>query len=389
MPNRESLVNVSSLAVLSSRSDASPNLDSGAVAITNKGLAVLRFEMWTLAQKADHFQMIVDQPGRHDKNGLVSDCSMSSWGDSRTCIKEPDDNDGQWTSMYLASQIFRYVVTQDARVKAQAWKHFEAMELLNKVTGIPGYAARLYAKRSDFLSKIPWYPSPIYPDLQFQGDTSSDEICGHEFIYPLVHDLLASNDDERRRAYTLIFNITNHILTHDWYLFGENHNRTTWGYWNPIQINDDSRYQDDRGINSLQILAYLIQTYGYSGDEPFLDRANLLIESYQYNVNLINQKMVAVCASDFPYAVKAFDYDQMAYLSYFNLAHAFHTIDSSTSLSAVQKARAQLLINVLWEYMEKGLDLSHNYKKMEKTPFFNFIYCYASGQVNQTRNKFN
>lgn len=23
---------------------------------------------------------------------------------------------------------------------------------------------------------------------------------------------------------------------------------------------------------------------------------------------------------------------------------------------------------------------------MEKTPFFNLIYCYASGQVNQTRN---
>ncbi|CAF1093578.1 unnamed protein product [Rotaria sp. Silwood1] len=135
MPNRESLVNVSSLAVLSRRSDASPNMGSAAVAITNKGLAVLRFEMWTLAQKAEHFQMFFDQPGRHDKNGFISDCSMSSWGDSRTCIKEPDDNDGLWTSMYLASQIFRYVVTQDARVKAQAWKHFEAMELLNKVTG--------------------------------------------------------------------------------------------------------------------------------------------------------------------------------------------------------------------------------------------------------------
>ena len=145
------------------------------------------------------------------------------------------------------------------------------------LAGIPGYPARSFAKRGDFVSKIPWYPSPVYPDLQFEGDTSSDEICGHEFVYPLVHDLLASNDDERKRAYTLIFNITNHILTHDWYLFGENHNRTTWGYWNPIQINNDSRYQEDRGINSLQILAYLLQTYGYSGDERFLDGANFFL----------------------------------------------------------------------------------------------------------------
>jgi hypothetical protein len=47
----------------------------------------------------------------------------------------PCDNDGLWTSMYLASQIFRYAVTQDSEVKAQAWRHFEATELLNLVTG--------------------------------------------------------------------------------------------------------------------------------------------------------------------------------------------------------------------------------------------------------------
>jgi hypothetical protein len=99
--------------------------------------------------------------------------------------------------------------------------------------------------------------------------------------------------------------------------------------------------------------------------------------------------MIAVCASAFEYALGAFDYDQMAYLSYFNLAHAFHTIASSTSLSGVQKARAQSLIDDLWEYMETGLDLSFNYKKMEKTTFFNFIYCYASVQVNQARNTSN
>jgi hypothetical protein len=36
--------------------------------------------------------------------------------------------------------------------------------------------------------------------------------------------------------------------------------------------------------------------------------------------------------------------------------------------------------------MKIGLDLAHNYKQMEKSPLFNFIYCYASGQINQTRN---
>ncbi len=128
-------------------------------------------------------------------------------------------------------------------------------------------------------------------------------------------------------------------------------------------------------------MAFLLQTYGYSSDQRFLDGANLLIESYQYNVNLINQKMIAVCDS-------SFDDDEMSYLSYFNLVHAFHTITSSTHLSAIQKAHAQSLIDDLWVYMKAGLDLAQNYKQMEKSPLFNFIYCYASGQVNQIRHLF-
>jgi hypothetical protein len=89
--------------------------------------------------------------------------------------------------------------------------------------------------------------------------------------------------------------------------------------------------------------------------------------------------MIAVCDS-------SFDDDEMAYLSYFNLVHAFHTIASSTSLSAVQKARAQPLIDDLWEHMQIGLELSHNYIHMEKSSVYNFMYCYATGQVNRTRH---
>jgi hypothetical protein len=91
-------------------------------------------------------------------------------------LKEPGYNDGEWTSMYLASQIFRYVVTQDKEVRAQAWKHFEAMELLNFVTGISNYLARTFKQRSDFPCDIPWVPSPVYSTLQFEGDTSYDII---------------------------------------------------------------------------------------------------------------------------------------------------------------------------------------------------------------------
>ena len=40
---------------------------------------------------------------------------------------------------------------------------------------------------------------------------------------------------------------------------------------------------------------FLIQTYAYSGDERFLNATQLLIGTYQYDVNIINQKMMVVC----------------------------------------------------------------------------------------------
>jgi hypothetical protein len=198
----------------------------------------------------------------------------------------------------------------------------------------------------------------------------------------LVHDFLASNDDERQRAYTLLYNITNHILTHDWYLVGENHTHTLWGVWNPIDVNNNSNFQDDRGMNSIEILTYLLQIYAYNGEERFLDGVKLLIESYQYDVNIINRKMIAVCDGDF-------SDDELAYLSYFNLVYAMNMISSTINLSTTQKESAQLVIDKLLEYMMVGLDLTHNYKQMEKSPFYNFIYCYVSGQVNQTQHLFN
>ena len=365
MPNRNSFVNVVSLAVFGST----------AVGVTNQGLAILRFEMWTLEEKARHFQDFFNQTNRHDKYGLVSVCSMSSWGDSRTCVKKPDDNDGLWTSLYLSSQIFRYKVTQDATVKAAAWTHFETLELLNKVTGIPGYPARSFAKRTDFPPDPKWYLSPTYPTLQFKDDTSSDEVVGHEFVYPLVHDVLASNEEERQRAYILLVNITNYILAHDWYLVGMDN--TTRGVWNPIAINNDIGYVDERGVGSLEILTILLQTYVHSGDERFLNATKLLIETYHYDVNIINLRMLAVCE-----IMSANDW--LGYLSYFSLVHAMNTL-----ISTIQNERLHLIIDNLLEYMLIGLELAHTYKQMDKSPFYNLIYCYASGQVNQTRHLFN
>ena len=356
LPNRLSQVDISSLIVLNRNSD--DQIGCTAVGITNRGLTIIRFEKWTLKKKATFFQNYIDQSNHHVRYNLVSDCTMSKWGDPRTCVKGPNDNDGLWTSMYLGSQIFRYLTTNDSQIRDSSWKYFQGLYSLNKVTGIVGYPSRSIARRDEFPPTEDWYPSPVNSSLQFKGDTSSDEIVGHEFVYPLVIDYLSRNEIERQEAYEVLLNISEHILSHNWYLIGENGNHTMWGIWNPSEINENSFYQESRGLNSLQILSFLLQSFLYSKDQKYLDGINLLINEYHYDTNLINQKMIAMCDTDF-------SDDELAYLSYFNFAYTLKKMNSS-----------DYNLEMLEEYMKIGLDLSHRYKQMEKSPFYNWIYCY-------------
>ena len=201
---------------------------------------------------------------------------------------------------------------------------------------------------------------------------------GHQFVYPLVRDYLAQSSVERSLAEELIVNITNHLVTHHWYLIGEHGNHTTWGIWNPQQINDDPFYQESRGLNSLQIFAFLFETFALTADERFLRGIEDFIHFDHYDENLINQKTIALCDT-------SFSDDELAYLAYFNLIFAFRTINSSSSpLSPAQKERATRSIDQLTDFIVTGLDVSHQYKSMEKSPFYNFIYSFVFSELPRT-----
>lgn len=43
-----------------------------------------------------------------------------------------------------------------------------------------------------------WHESLAEPGWQWKGDTSSDEVVGHMFAYPLIYDLVADDDDAMR-----------------------------------------------------------------------------------------------------------------------------------------------------------------------------------------------
>jgi hypothetical protein len=63
------------------------------------------------------------------------------------------------------------------------------------------------------------------------GDTSSDEIVGHMFVLPIVHDLLAKTDEERAMARDLMCSNMDYIIDNGFTLVDADGKVTTWGHW--------------------------------------------------------------------------------------------------------------------------------------------------------------
>ena len=156
--------------------------------------------------------------------GLVSDCPLQDFVPS-SCNPEPTDNDGLWTSWLVAAEAFRYKVTQNESARLNAMAFYEGMKFLVDVTGISGLPARSVMKYNDTgkhdipLASInitsategsgmfprsigeeigsgdldeesgsTWHPSTSFPDWQWKGDTSSDEVSDviHLWYYVYV-----------------------------------------------------------------------------------------------------------------------------------------------------------------------------------------------------------
>lgn len=91
--------------------------------------------------------------------------------------------------------------------------------------------------------------------------------------------------------------------------------------WNPSYLNDKPLWYDERGVNSLQILTWILAAYEITGyikllprvtpsDQLFLNAYNDLVVNYAYNINIINQKITQPSDDNF-------SDDELAFLPYF------------------------------------------------------------------------
>lgn len=260
---------------------------------TSQGISQIQQVAMTLEQKADSFVTVVEL--RHNRRGLINHSTLTVPGDLRSSRMMNEDNDGLWTSCFLAAECFHYGATKNSDARNKAVRSFEALERLEAVTGIPGYPARSYALITDSVkqSRSPhpkqWHPSPD-GKWQWLDDTSSDEIAGHIFAIALFHDL-AADAQYKERAKNLIERIMNHIVDNNFQLIDFDGKPTRWGIWNPDSLNHSKNWMYERGLNSLQILSHLKTAMHLTGKSKFEKAYQYLIEKHGYAHNAIQAKI--------------------------------------------------------------------------------------------------
>jgi hypothetical protein len=343
---------------------------------TAAGIGCLETKPMTLAAKAEFYEKEIERYVMRTPFGYVAEAYLPNAGDKTSADPQDSDNDGLWTSMYGAGESFAYAATRDPRAKERAKKAFDALRFLQKVTQggdhapPKGYVARtvrsvtlpdpnigrLEADREQQRGEPQWkvyeprWPKSADSQWYWKSDTSSDELDGHYFFYPLYYEFCADTDSEKERVREVVRDLTDHLLTHHYQLTDHDGTHTRWGVFDPASLNLDPNWWAERGLNSLSMLSYLTVASYVTGDAKYADAAQELIGKYGYAQNAMYPKVQAGIGSG-----NQSD-DEMAFMDYYGLLR--HTQDATL--------RKQLLISFFLSWMGEAPEMN---------PFFNFAYA--------------
>ena len=276
--------------------------DGGSVLIlTEKGLGKICFKAMTLYDKALFYEEQVRQ--RHVRYGFNSDITSIEDGNLGTAQVSGHDSDNLWTSMYLGSQLFRYLVTHDEIAKQNCIESFEAMERVHTLSPVPGLFGRTFERtgvaqfHEEYRAYVEdyWYPGyarrpsswqhSANSEWDWRGSASSDQTVGQYFALTLIAQYM---DDEiiRQRAIKLIDQLTNYIVDNDLTIVDFDGKPSLWGQWDPRHINRFPKMIGDRRLGSSNIIAFLQIAYHFTGKEKFKQKAEELLFKEGYLENL-------------------------------------------------------------------------------------------------------
>ncbi len=317
---------------------------------TQGGVARLGTERMTLEEKARRIHAKLR--ARHVWRGLVRSSRLERAGQVEPYRLPSNDNDGLWTSLYVAAESFRYAATGDEEARRNATESMDALLFLETVTGLPGFIARSYMPAGQGPQYGGTWHRSADGKWDWKGDTSSDELDGHVFAWAVYYDLVA-DEAYRRRIARVAGRVMDRLIEHGYYWVGPTGKHTTWGVWAPERLNHDLTWTAERGLNSLEMLSYLKVAYHASGDKKYQRAYQTLVRDHAYATNTVRQKIV------FPPSVINHSDDELAFLVYYPLL----------GYEDNPRLRQVYLLSI---------ERSWQVERPERSGLFNFIYASAT-----------
>lgn len=320
---------------------------------TEDGLAKISFIDMTLTKKAEHFQQLLDK--YYEREGQFTHLRLEEPGNIASGKPEISDNDGLWTGVYAGVQSYKYAVTKQEQARDNARRAMNALHKLENITGIPGFTARSYRRpgEDDYGDgHIEWHRTKDeISELEWKGETSSDEIVGHFFGMSLYFDLCA-DEAEKKKIAASISAIADHAIENGGTLRDVDGLPTTWAHWGPDELNRDDMWFNERGVNSLEFLMMLKTAYHMTNDEKYQQKYTELVCTEHYALNAAKHKVED--------------------------AHVTHIDDNLCFLTSITLFRyeddpyiRQLLLMGLRHHWE--------YERIERAPLWNLAYGALTG----------
>ncbi len=324
---------------------------------TEKGLSRIELKEMSLAEKAEYYESKMPCFNREDyyAGAFMSDMSVPL----EEATNEISDNDGLWSALYLGALCFKYKHTGDIKAKEQASKTMKALLKLQNITGISGFPARAYRRPDEYGFGNGHHEWHLVTDekgeLEWKGETSSDELVGHYFAAAYYFDMLA-DDDEKKEIAESIRRVTDHLIENGYALCDVDGLPTTWAHFGPQELNDEELWCWEKGINSLELVAFMRITEHLTGDSKYGDVAEELIRKHHYGMNLLMYKR----------------YD----------SYANHIDDLLGILSILPLLEYEKNPDMR-RYLLLALRRHYNYEKIEHYPLFAFtLALYTGGHAN-------
>ncbi len=265
--------------------------------LSKTGLNHIIFDSMTLANKAELYDRQVRN--RHIRYGFNATLSGLRDGDISTGFLSDSDNDGLWTSMYLAAEVFRYKVTQSREALDNIHASLDAMERLYDINPVQGFPSRSFERsgiKKHLADPDRWHTAQN-PEWEWKGTTSSDEAIGHVFVFSVIAELI-DDPNLKNRAIQLLDMLMQHIVDNDMRLIDYDGQPTTWGRWYPEYVNARPKMVGDRKLNSSNIIAMLQSAYHFTRKEVYKQKALELMDEHGYLDNLMRPISTIASAPD-------------------------------------------------------------------------------------------